>query len=382
MNHVSIVKCDGYDQDKVGEAMNKALDLLGGIGRYIRPGMTVLLKCNLLMKKSPEEHATTHPAVVEALVNLVRKAGAVPIIGDSPSGLYTQRALKGVYRACGMEDLAQRCGVELNYGTDVTEVAYAEGKMVKRITVIKLIQDVDAVISVAKLKTHGMTYFTGAVKNLFGVIPGTTKAEYHLRMKRLEDFSAMLVDICGCVKPVLSVMDAVVGMEGNGPSAGNPRKIGAILASSNPYALDVAAASLVGIKPMDVSTIREARERGWGPASIRDIEILGDSFEELYVKDFKMPDHGRVNFFERFFNGSTPVTDFLNFYLGPKPVFVHQTCVGCRECEKSCPPKAISMVDDKPVVDLKKCIRCFCCQELCPKKSVNIKRSWVFRMFR
>lgn len=162
---------------------------------------------------------------------------------------------------------------------------------------MELLQEVDAVISVAKLKTHGMTLYTGAVKNLFGVIPGMTKAEYHLRMNRVEDFTEALVDICQYVKPVLSIMDGVVGMEGDGPSAGTPRKIGAILASNSPYALDVVCASLVGISPERVPTIQRAMERGLCSYSLDDIKLLGDSFDELYIDDLKLPVTGKLVFF-------------------------------------------------------------------------------------
>ena len=382
MDKVSLVKCNSYELDEVELALEKSLRLIGGLDSYIKPGMKVLVKCNLLMKKKPEECTTTHPAVVEALVKKLKELGAIPIIGDSPGGLFTPRLLRGIYSATGMIDVAQRTGAELNYNTNPMEVSFPEGKIIKNLTVMELLQEVDAVISVAKLKTHGMTLYTGAVKNLFGVIPGMTKAEYHLRMNRVEDFTEALVDICQYVKPVLSIMDGVVGMEGDGPSAGTPRKIGAILASNSPYALDVVCASLVGISPERVPTIQRAMERGLCSYSLDDIKLLGDSFDELYIDDFKLPVTGEISFLHRVFGSNSRLATLLNHHLGPKPYFNHDECIGCSDCQRYCPPKAIEMVNRRPVVDLKKCIRCYCCQELCPEKAVEIKRSWFFKMFK
>lgn len=382
MEQVAVVECQDYNLGNVDMAVEECFKRLGGIENFIKPGMKVLLKCNLLARKRPEECTTTHPAVVEAVVRKIQQIGAVPIIGDSPGGLYNKSVLRMVYNASGMSQVAEKTGAELNYNTDFVEVEHPEGKVIKRLTVIKILEEVDAVISLSKLKTHGMTLFTGAVKNLFGVIPGTTKAEYHLRMKELRDFSDMLVDICTYVRPTLSIMDGIEGMEGNGPSAGNPRKIGALLASTSPYALDVVACSLVGIAPQRVCTIQRAKERGICTDRLDDIQILGEEFEKLRIDDFKLPDGGEVNFFERFFGRDSSLSNFLNYYLGPKPYFDHNTCVGCRDCQRSCPPNAITMVEGKPLVDLKKCIRCFCCQELCLHKAVHVKRSWFFKMFK
>ncbi len=382
MDKVSLIKCNSYELDQVEYALENSLKLIGGLENYIKPGMKILVKCNLLMKKKPEECTTTHPAVVEALVNKLKAIGAIPIIGDSPGGLFTPRLLRGIYSATGMTDVAQRTGVELNFNTNSMEVSFPEGKIVKKLTVMELLQEVDAVITVAKLKTHGMTLYTGAVKNLFGVIPGMTKAEYHLRMNKIEDFSDALVDICEYAKPVLSIMDGVVGMEGDGPSAGVPRKIGAILASSSPHALDVVCASLVGIEPERVPTIQRAVERGLCSYSLDDIKLLGDSFDELRIDDFKLPVTGEISFLHRVFGSNSKLASLLNHHLGPKPYFNHDKCIGCRDCQRYCPPQAIEMINKKPVVDLKKCIRCYCCQELCPKKAVEIRRSWFFKMFK
>ncbi len=382
MSKVAIVACVDYDKDRVQAAVDRSLALIGGMEQFIRPGMRVLIKCNLLMKKLPEEAATTHPEVAAALAKAVRKAGGQPIIGDSPGGLYTERALRGVYRACGIEEISRRDGIPLNYDTEIIEVKHPEGKIINNMMVIKLLEEVDAVITVAKLKTHGMALFTGAVKNLFGVIPGMTKAEYHFRMKKPDDFSDMLVDVCTYVKPVLSFMDGIVGMEGDGPSAGDPRNVGVLLAGSSPYALDVAAVSLVGIPPERVKTIVSADKRGLQSSRLEDIHLVGDPIKDLIIRDFKVPQLRSIGFVGYILRGDNRFSALMDRYLGPRPVFSHQMCIGCQDCKKYCPPKAIRMIDKKPVVDLNACIKCYCCQELCPEKAVSIQRSWLFRRFK
>jgi ferredoxin len=235
--------------------------------------------------------------------------------------------------------------------------------------------DCDKIITVSKLKTHGMAMYTGAVKIMFGAIPGVLKAEYHYKMPDLKDFTNMLVDICTLTKPVLSIIDGVVGMEGEGPTGGNPIHSGVILASENPYNLDVVGAYAMGIKPHDVPTIQRCMERGLTTGNIKDIQIVGDSID-AFKKTYKVPDIRTIRFANK-----VPkfVEQFLNKNVLPRPVFSQEICIGCSSCKKSCPPGAITMVDGKPRVDLDKCIRCFCCQELCPQKAVEIKRPWILR---
>jgi uncharacterized Fe-S center protein len=247
----------------------------------------------------------------------------------------------------------------------------------KRLTLIKPMMDCDKIITLSKLKTHGMAMYTGAVKIMFGAIPGVLKAEYHYKMPDLKDFTNMLVDICTLTKPVLSIIDGVVGMEGEGPTGGSPVPSGVIMASENPYELDVAGAYVMGIKPIDVPTIKRCSERGLITGDIKDVEIVGDDIKG-FIKHYEVPDIRTINF-----SGKVPkfVEKFLNKNVLPRPVFSPEICIGCSSCKNSCPPGAIVMVGGKPKVDLHKCIRCFCCQELCPHKAVEIKRPWILRRF-
>ncbi|MBB6214581.1 uncharacterized protein (DUF362 family)/Pyruvate/2-oxoacid:ferredoxin oxidoreductase delta subunit [Anaerosolibacter carboniphilus] len=378
MKKVSLVRCEDYAYEKVKEAIQQSLKHLGGIEKYIQPGDKVLLKLNLLMKKRPEEATTTHPSFAKALAEILRDYGADVIIGDSPGGPFNESALRGVYKACGIEEIAKDVGAKLNYNTGVVEIKNENGLLLKKITAIEVLKEVDKVISVSKLKTHGMMMFTGAVKNMFGIVAGLEKAEYHVRMPNNVDFSNALVDICLASKPILSFMDGIVGMEGAGPSAGEPRKIGAVIASESPYHLDVVATSMIGLTPTKVPTIQRCVERGLCLGNLQDIELIGGVIEEFIMKDFKIPEIRGLDLLE----GKLPkfLRDILNELMQPKPIFAHDRCVGCSDCAENCPPRVIEMKDKKPNVRLDECIRCFCCQELCPVKAVEIHRPLLMKL--
>lgn len=363
---VSFVHCKTYDDQKLKDAILRSFHLLGGVEKYVRPGTKVLLKTNLLMRKVPDAAATTHPAFVQALATVLVEAGAEVTIGDSPGGPYTLGLLNGLYRTCGMEQAAQNSGARLNRDVSFQTVSYPQGHLVKSFPVIRPVLDADIVISVAKLKTHQFATYTGAVKNLFGVIPGTYKAEYHLRMPSAEQFCEMLVDLCQYVHPALSFIDGVIGMEGAGPSAGKPRAIGAILASENPHDADVVAAKMIGLTPEQVPTLAAAKRRGL----IDDPTTVGDPFFD--VPNYQLPQtHTPKGIFK-----------LLPFAakLSAKPVCTESGCIGCGDCAKNCPAKAIVMTQGKPVFDYKVCFRCYCCQELCPKGTIVVKRAkwWLF----
>jgi uncharacterized protein (DUF362 family)/Pyruvate/2-oxoacid:ferredoxin oxidoreductase delta subunit len=376
MNTVNIVRCENYEFENVKKSVYEALQGIDAIRLKIRSGSRVLIKTNLLMRKSPEDAVTTHPMIVEALVRYLQELGCKVVIGDSPGGPFTEWNLKAVYKAAGMFEVAERTGCELNFNTEVLEISNPDAKRLKSMQIIKIAREVDFVVSAAKLKTHGMMTYTGAVKNLFGVIPGLVKADYHLRLNSVDNFADHLVDICEAVKPVFSIIDGIDGMEGDGPSAGEKRHVGLILASESPYALDTVASSIIGIEPMIVPTVRAAKERNLFSGNLDDVQINGVQLGEISISPFKLPGSVNVNFV----GGRVPkvVEKFLLNNLRPKPEFNYDLCVSCGDCKRSCPPGIIDMSSGKPVPDLSKCIRCFCCHELCPKKAVDIKKHWLY----
>lgn len=247
----------------------------------------VLLKPNLVRSMPPERAATTHPTVVAAVARLVIEAGAHPLIADSPGGPYTPATLRSAYRRTGMEAAAEASGAELNYDTAATQVSNAEGIVLHRLDLINPLLEVDAVINLPKLKTHNLTVLTMGVKNLFGVVPGALKIGYHSKLVDRERFCEGLLDILQFVRPTLTVLDAIIGMEGEGPTGGDPRQIGAIVTSTDVLAVDTLGATLVGMEPDIVTTTRLAAARGLTTGKVDDLEILGDSLDNLRITDFR-----------------------------------------------------------------------------------------------
>jgi len=371
-NKVIFTPCNTYQESDTQPATRQLFQEMGGLNQYIQPGQKVLLKVNLLMKKTPESAVTTHPALVEAIVNQIHALGAKVIIADSPGGPFTKTWLKGIYRETGMEAVANKTGARLNWNFQQQDFPFPEGKILKQITLAQMVRDVDVIISIAKLKTHGFTIYTGAVKNLFGTVPGLLKADYHLRMSDVRDFSNMLVDIAEYVKPQISIMDAVIAMEGAGPSSGDKKHVGLLAASTNPHALDLACCHLIGLVPNRVFTLQKAIERGLVSKNFQGLDIQGMDRENLKPIPFKVPVSSRSR------HVPIPLPALIDrfFYniLRPSPDFIHEKCVGCGLCARNCPAKCIKMIEQRPHAELSRCIRCFCCQELCPYQAVEIKR--------
>jgi uncharacterized protein (DUF362 family) len=323
---VVLKECQEYNED-VEKRLREGMGILGGMAAFVKPGQRVLLKVNLLMKKAPQQAVTTHPSVIEAVVKLVQEAGGIPIIGDSPGGPYTVYLLRSIYAGCGIKDLADRTGAILNENVEQVTVPHPSGKVMKSLTVTKTVIDADVIIPISKLKTHGFMTFTGAVKVLFGIIPGLLKAEYHVKMQKPDDFAEMLVDICSWVKPTLNIMDGCLAMEGDGPSSGVPRKIGALLLSTDPYALDTVATNLIGLKPESVPTIMSARNRGF-VSRMSEVDLKGDNPSLWRIEDYLLPKSIMKN------THKVPKV-FLNFILNrvrSRPQFNHADCISCEDC--------------------------------------------------
>lgn len=375
MKAVSIERCKSYDEEEIYQALEKLINNLGGWKKFIKPGNTVAIKPNLLMYKKPEEAATTHPAVVKAVISQVQKAGGLAIIAESPGGPYNLAMLKYVYKMTGIEKIAGETGAILNFDLRVEEKTQPDAKYLKKIEVLKPLADADIIINLPKLKTHASMVYTGAIKNMFGSIAGTSKTDLHMRMPDYDKFADCLIDIFLCVKPTLNIMDAVIGMEGYGPTAGDPKHIGALLASADGFALDVAAANIIQL-PVELGPVFvKAKERG---LIEEEVTIYGEKLENIIVKDFKIPEHSADGQYGTLRNGFFRSIKHL---LRPRPVIEKSLCVQCGDCARSCPPKVIHMEKGRgPIIQYKDCIRCFCCQELCSHKAIKIHRSIISRV--
>lgn len=376
---VSVIPCDSYEKETVRRAVTQAIDAVGGLD-FVKEGMTVALKANLVSFAQPEKAVTTHPEVLTALTELLRARGARVIIGDSPGGLYTAAFVSRIYKAAGLSECVS-AGAELNMDFSVSEADFPEAREAKHFSYTSYLDAADVIIDVCKLKTHGMMGYSGAAKNLFGTVPGTMKPEYHFRYPSYAQFADMIVDLNEYFKPRLSLCDAVVGMEGNGPTAGTPRKIGAVLASASPHKLDLVAASIIGLTKEEVPTLEAAFRRGLIPKSAEEVETEGDP------RAFYLPDYKTVSV--RHSLGFTGTSDsvLLGIFgavaakaLTSRPKLKRKECVGCNRCGEICPAKAITIVKGKAVIDRKKCIRCFCCQEFCPKGAMKVHRPLIARV--
>ncbi len=364
---VAVVRCKTYDVETVKPALEEALNAVNGLD-FVKLGMKIIIKPNLVSFKKPDAAATTHPALLEALVEMLLARGADVTIGDSPGGPHSLPLLNRVYAATGMDRL-EKLGAKLNRNMNEKTVDFPEGKVLKNFTYTEYLDEADAIIDFCKLKSHGMLGMSAAVKNLFGTIPGLKKPEVHYKFQNDAEFADMLVDLNEYFKPRLAICDAVVGMEGNGPTAGTPRQIGAIIASKSTYYADVVGAELIGMNIDGLPTLQAAYERGFAPASSKNLRVYGD-IRALTVDDFKAPPVRGLSFMRK---GN--VLHFISkAALEHKPTLKKRLCVGCGECARMCPAKAIEMKNKKPHINREKCIRCFCCQEFCPRAAMVAHR--------
>lgn len=376
---VSIVSCSAYESDSVYAALKEALEAIDGLS-WLKPGMSVAIKANLVSAKDPDAAATTHPLMVAQLSKMLLQKGASKVIvGDSPGGPFTQALLSRTYNATGMH-LCEEAGAVLNDDFTSLEAEYPDGISIKRFTYSNWLKKADAIVNFCKLKTHGLMGLTAAQKNLYGVIPGAIKAEYHYIHPKLHDFANLIVDLDEYVKPELSICDAVVGMEGNGPSSGKPRHIGAVIASKSPHMLDMVAAEVIGLEPSSVPTIAAAIERRLIPSSIGQLEVYGNS-GEFRVSDFDrilVPNSSIHSGSARGLVNKLKST-VLETLFRPKPALKGK-CVGCGRCVEACPADAIHVIDGIARINRKKCVKCFCCQEFCPLGVMGVERTIIAKL--
>ena len=382
---VSVAVCGAYDLDLVRGAVQAVLAPLGGMERFVRPGMKVLLKPNLLSGAGLERAITTHPAVTRAVAEAVQAAGGEVWIGDSPSGP-TSRAER-VMRASGTFEVAVDVGARLPPfdqivwrrldGTELSSppdsAPVSAGRRPRDYFIASPVFDADLVIDLPKLKTHVLTLFTGAVKNLYGVIPGTRKRDLHLGAPGVAAFSPVLVDVLGLVRPRLAIMDGVTGLEGNGPGAsGILRHYRCLAASADPVALDAVMAQAFGYRAGEVLHLKLAGARGLGVSDPKAISVIGDR---------RVLDFGKVQLPRSRWYSHVPswVSAPLYRFTKVRPRLAPGMCIGCGRCVEVCPRDAIQR--GKPVsMDLDRCIGCLCCIEVCPQGALTPRRGWLARL--
>ena len=381
-NQVYVIRCGEYAQAEDG--LRQAVASMGGMGQFVRPGERILLKVNLLRPNPPESAVCTHPAVVTAIARMVAEAGATAVIADSPGGaLQREGALRSVYEKTGMAAAAAASGAQLGLDPSARLVDLPQGRVLRQAEIISPALDCDGIFDLCKMKTHVFMGMTGAVKNSFGLIPGLTKVGFHGSHPDKEQFAQVLLDLIGFMSPRLTVMDAVLAMEGEGPGAsGTPRQVGLLLLADNPLALDVIAGEIMGLPRARNALLLAAEARGLSPTRWEDVQLVGARLEELRIPDYQFPTNVRGNLMEFLGPLTGPAGRLCKNLLSQTPRIRTDQCVGCGICKNSCPGKAIEMTGKGGTakVDPRRCIRCYCCHELCPQKAVALHRSWLGRL--
>ncbi len=372
IDKVFIEKQETYEYEELKQKVRHLLDAMQ-IEQKITRDTKVVIKPNLVMAKKPEDAATTHPFIVKAVCEIIRPLTKKIIIAECPGGPNNKMLIAEVYRATGIKAIADELGIEICLEPVEVEVDLSEHA--KNIRLAKVFLEADLIINLPKLKTHGLTLFSGAIKNLYGTVVGIYKTRYHYQYKDKEKFTHFLLDICEHYKPAINIMDGIFGMEGEGPTAGTPRKVGLLLGSTNPYYLDIVSSSVIGIDANRVDLFVYAKKRGI-VETIDIKEILKftnlelSAFYELRVAGYKLPLVREALVKHRLPKWLQAV---LKKILEPKPKVLIEKCIGCGRCVTTCPAKTIKLKDKKAVIDYKDCIKCYCCQELCPQKAIILK---------
>jgi uncharacterized protein (DUF362 family)/ferredoxin len=374
---VAVVRCDGYGMEDVRPAVRRGLDLLGGVKRFARESERILLKPNLLVPRAPERAVTTHPSVFRAVAESFKEAGAVLSYGDSPGFGSTMMAA----RRAGLTQVAEELGVSLADFASSEQVSFPDGRLIKQFTLAKGALDVDGIVSLPKLKTHGLTRMTGAIKNQFGCIVGPLKPEFHARLPNADLFSQMLVDLNRFLRPRLFVMDGVVAMEGNGPQSGRPRPMNVLLLSDDPVAADATVCRLIGLDAELVLPLIYGEAFGLGRST--ESQLLGDPIEDFVLEDFDVNRSPRSTT-----DAPGRFSRLARRLVVPRPAIRPERCTRCGTCVEVCPvrPKAVRFGDEAgtypPHHEYERCIRCYCCQEMCPEQAIEIDVPLLGRLIR
>ncbi len=366
MSSVAIIRCENYDQGLVDLAVEQAA-LAADMPSV--EGKRVLLKPNVLSDAKEERCITTNTAVVRAVIHLLKKQGAKEILmGDSPG-------LQGpsfVPRACGLDKVCKDEGVrwiDFTQNPKTMSVPYTRGKS---LPFASILDEVDLLFCLPKLKTHQLMYSTGAVKNLFGLVPGLHKSPCHVMFPTRELFASLIVGILAVTKPSFSIMDGIIGMEGPGPANGKPRHLGLILASKDALSLDWAQAVIMGYDPLSIPIVAEGLRRGEGeePSSYPLLDA-----NDLVVENFqRIAQQKKTSFFHALI-----APFFLSRYIQWKvkrerkaPIFLTEPCIQCRKCIEICPVHALHLEGKSIIIDEKVCVRCYCCHEVCPAHAIEV----------
>lgn len=368
---VYIRKAQDYEKS-LSESINKILNDLGGIERFVKKGDRVALKPNLLVFSSPSKAIVTHPLFVFEVFKKIIEAGGEPFVIDSPgSGIpFTKSSLKSLYRLTGYWDTFKDYSDCLNTDTSKVNVEVENGLILKRIDILKPLLDADVIINLPKMKTHTLTFLSGAVKNMYGSIPGMEKTRYHSRFTNVHDFSKAILDVWNVTKPDLTIMDGILSLEGDGPAMrGLPRKTEIILGSEDSLSMDLAICKLIGLSYNEIPYLKVAIDNNLSDGNFN---LVGEIPE---IDNYILPRtyHGKISLDPVSLYNYIVFPIFTKF-LVEKPKILKKKCIRCGVCLRSCPEKAITMGKESAIIDYSKCIKCYCCHEQCPEGAIDLKR--------
>ncbi len=373
MREVSITKCRDYDDARIFDAVKEAVDLVGGIKKFVKPGEVVLLKPNLLAGKTPESGVTTHPSILRAALLLVKEAEGVAKVGDSSAlGNTGKNAEKA-----GYAKICKEFGAEFIELKTPVDLKNPKAKIFKRMEVAREAIECDVIINLPKMKTHAQMYLTLGVKNLFGCIPGKRKLQWHLSAGiDTAYFATMLLDLMALVRPKLNILDAVTAMEGNGPASGELKDVGLVMASGDTLALDAVAARVLRAKTDNMPVLKKAREIDPGLVDLNEISVKGARIEDVSVSNFKFPPLVDIDF-----SSILPyfISKRVKKAMTSRPDIDAQNCALCNVCASLCPAEAMERTN-RIVIDYDLCIRCYCCQESCPQGVISAKEGWLKKL--
>ncbi|PKL50981.1 MAG: hypothetical protein CVV42_01380 [Candidatus Riflebacteria bacterium HGW-Riflebacteria-2] len=366
---LSLQNCQTYDQAGVDVAIRRLLEPLGSISNFVRPGHKVLLKPNMLSCKDPGQAATTHPAIIEAVAKLCVEAGAQVFIGDSPPSIFGRT--EDFWNRTGFATAAANSGARLLCfeNDDKQRLSFVSNGRELAVYATRHCFDVDLVINLPKMKTHNLTRITGALKNLFGLLPGLAKAQWHKAFPRPIDFSNFIVDLAQQLPCHLTIMDGIAAMDGQGPSGGRVVNPGVLLAATSPVTVDIGFCAVVGLDPAEIPMLARCRELGWGPVTLQQVEMAGTPLAELKFSDYRVPKLISTSFIPEW------LLNYGRRLAWAGPALLPNLCIKCGRCQKICPADAIEISDNGATFNKDRCISCFCCMEVCPVDAIEMKTS-------
>ena len=373
---VAVIKLGDYESRNVSKAVRESVDLLGGMEKIFKPQSKIFVKINHLSPSSPPERGIcTHPAFAKEALRLLKEFDHQIIVGDD-----IETSVKDCFITSGYRQVCDELEIPI---INLKEKGFCEvgcrGQLLEKTYISSLLLDVDYIVNLPKLKTHSFTIFTGAVKNMYGVIPCGLRLKYHRLYIKNDVFSQMLVDIFSCAIPHLTLMDAVMSMEGEGPSGGEVRNTGLILTSLDSVALDAVASKIIGLDPMNVFTTFHAHNRGIGVGDLEKISIVGEELNQVKIRKFKQSVIA-LNLFRN------KLPSFLYAYFQGQliltPEIIKEKCTVCKDCIKICPNGAAFIKNKNVWIDEEACVHCMCCHEVCRSRAIKLKQRPIGRVIR